>query len=79
VRDDRELEFRVCGARYVLPREDALLLPIDNVSAEALAAYLAERLVAAMGDELTSGVVTGVEVAVHESPGQGSSCHVSLA
>ena len=47
VKDDaEELEARVCGKRYVFPREDVLLLPIDNVSAEALAAYLAERLVA---------------------------------
>jgi 6-pyruvoyltetrahydropterin/6-carboxytetrahydropterin synthase len=56
VRDDGdELEVRVCGRRYVFPREDVLLLPIDNVSAEALAAYLAERLVAALGAQLPAG------------------------
>ncbi len=79
VRDDGdELEVRVCGRRYVFPREDVLLLPIDNVSAEALAAYLADRLVAALGPSLPPGVVDAVEISVHESPGQGSSCQVRL-
>src|SRR5256885_1048746 len=36
VRDDSELEFTLCGERYVMPRGDALLLPIDNISVEAL-------------------------------------------
>ncbi|MBK9035428.1 MAG: 6-carboxytetrahydropterin synthase [Myxococcales bacterium] len=76
--DDDELEVRVCGRRYVFPREDVLLLPIDNVSAEALAAYLADRLVAALGPSLPPGVVHAVEVSVHESPGQGSSCQIRL-
>src|SRR5262249_16652801 len=44
VRDADELEFRLCGARYVMPRGDALLLPIDNVSVEGLAAHAAELL-----------------------------------
>src|SRR5690349_18278925 len=39
--DDRELEFTLCGARYVLPRGDVLLLPIDNISVESLAAHIA--------------------------------------
>lgn len=76
--DGVELEFRLCGQRYVVPREDALLLPIDNVSAEALAAHLAERLVATLRPHLPAGVVHAVEVAVHESPGQGSSCELHL-
>src|SRR5258705_6636537 len=29
VRDTDELEFKLCGERYVVPRGDALLLPID--------------------------------------------------
>lgn len=73
-----ELEFRLCGARYVLPRGDALLLPIDNVSVEALAAHAAALLrdqVAA----LARPHVTALEVAIEESPGQGASCTLPLA
>ena len=42
--DELELEFRLCGERYVMPRGDVLLLPIDNISVEALAAHVAELL-----------------------------------
>jgi 6-pyruvoyltetrahydropterin/6-carboxytetrahydropterin synthase len=75
--DGDELEFRLCGARYVMPRGDALLLPIDNVSVEALAAYAAallrDRLVA-----LGLPHAVALEVMIEESPGQGASCALDL-
>jgi 6-pyruvoyltetrahydropterin/6-carboxytetrahydropterin synthase len=75
--DTDELEFRLCGERYVMPRGDALLLPIDNISVEALAAYVA----ALLRDEIAAldlrHVVT-LEVTIEESPGQGASCTLSL-
>src|SRR5262249_24883414 len=76
MRDDRELEFRLCGERYVLPRRDAPLLPIDNISVEALAAYVAELL--AKLPALSVDHVRMLEVTVEESPGQGASCEMSL-
>lgn len=80
VRDDgAELEIRLCGQRYVMPREDALLLPIDNIAVEPLAAHFADLLLARLRGALPPGIVTAIEVSVHESPGQGASCHVSLA
>lgn len=72
-----ELEFRLCGQRYVLPRGDVLLLPIDNVSAEALAVHVAELLrveLLALGSPHASAL----EVTIEESPGQGASCTVAL-
>ena len=79
VRDEGEggeLELTVCGKRYVMPREDALLLPIDNVSVEALAAHIAgilsERIAA-----LSSNVLA-IEVTIEEVPGQGASCALAL-
>lgn len=80
VRDDAaELEMRLCGKRYVFPREDALLLPIDNISVEGLAAYLVDRLVTALAPDLPRGVVHAIEVSVHESPGQGAASQIVLA
>jgi 6-pyruvoyltetrahydropterin/6-carboxytetrahydropterin synthase len=83
VRDDgegggagAELELTLCGQRYVMPRQDALLLPIDNISVEALAAHVAELLrerVAAL-----SSHVLALEVTVEEMPGQGASCAIEL-
>jgi 6-pyruvoyltetrahydropterin/6-carboxytetrahydropterin synthase len=74
VRDDDELEFRLCGERYVMPRQDALLLPIDNISVEALAAHVADVLhprVAIKG-------VRALTITVEESPGQGARCEIVL-
>ena len=37
--------FRLCGKRYVVPREDVILLPIDNIAVEPLAAHICELLI----------------------------------
>src|SRR4051812_16319754 len=77
IRDDSELEFTLCGERYVLPRRDALLLPIDNISVEALAAHVAvllrERIATLAGSHAHA-----LEVTIEESPGQGASCSLPL-
>ncbi|MGE5185164.1 MAG: 6-pyruvoyl trahydropterin synthase family protein, partial [Acidobacteriota bacterium] len=74
VRDDDELELKLCGERYVMPRQDALLLPIDNISVEALAAHVAELLRARIA---LPGVIS-LAVTVEESPGQGARCELAL-
>lgn len=78
LRDDAtEFELTLCGDRYVFPRGDVLLLPIDNISVEALAAHCAEllrgKLAALLGPHATR-----LEATVEESPGQGASCALSL-
>lgn len=78
VRDDDELELLVCGKRYLLPREDAVLLPIDNVSVEGLADHLADRLLTSLGPQFPAGVVTALACWVSESPGQGATCRLEL-
>jgi 6-pyruvoyltetrahydropterin/6-carboxytetrahydropterin synthase len=77
VRDDGELEFKLCGERYVLPRGDALLLPIDNISVEALATHVATILKSKIA-ALAAPHVRSLEVTVEESPGQGASCELAL-
>lgn len=74
-----ELEFRLCGQRYVFPVDDILLLPIDNIAVEPLAAHLADLLVARLAGLGGTEVISSIEVAVLESPGQGASCQVFLA
>ncbi len=75
---DGEYEFRLCGKRYVLPREDVLLLPIDNISVESLAGHLSEELLVRLGSLVTDAVV-GLEFEVSEVPGQGASTIIDLA
>lgn len=72
-----ETEFKLCGQRYVLPTEDVIVLPIDNIAVEPLAAHTAALLL----DRLRSAfgtVVTAFEVTIDESPGQGASCRLDL-
>jgi 6-pyruvoyltetrahydropterin/6-carboxytetrahydropterin synthase len=77
IRDDSELEFTLCGDRYVLPRRDALLLPIDNISVEALAAHVAYLLRDRLAT-LDVAQARALEVTIEESPGQGASCTLPL-
>ena len=77
IRDDSELEFTLCGERYVMPRRDALLLPIDNISVEALAAHVAALLRDKIAT-LAGPAALALEVTIEESPGQGASCTLAL-
>jgi 6-pyruvoyltetrahydropterin/6-carboxytetrahydropterin synthase len=70
--DGQEIEFLLCGQRYVLPRGDVLLLPITNVVVEELAALVADMLSARPAGSWRPGVVSAIEVTVCESPGQGA-------
>jgi 6-pyruvoyltetrahydropterin/6-carboxytetrahydropterin synthase len=76
IRDSDEIEFKLCGDRYVMPRRDALLLPIDNVSVEALSAHLANVLRDRIRRGLNASHVRSLVVTVGESPGQSASCEV---
>ena len=75
VRDEAEIEFKLCGDRYVMPRQDALLLPIDNISVEALAAHIAQLLAERLG---APPHASSLEITVEESPGQGASAQIDL-
>jgi 6-pyruvoyltetrahydropterin/6-carboxytetrahydropterin synthase len=78
VADHHELEFLLCGQRYVMPRGDALLLPIDNISVEALAAHVADLFrdrIAALVEPAGGRLL---EVTISEHPGQGASCSMEL-
>ncbi|HOM17402.1 MAG TPA: 6-carboxytetrahydropterin synthase [Thermoguttaceae bacterium] len=64
-----EIEVRVGRRRWVLPRSDCLLLPLEATSTELLAQYLGRRLLEAFhirGDWLPDRL----RVELEESPGQ---------
>jgi 6-pyruvoyltetrahydropterin/6-carboxytetrahydropterin synthase len=76
VRDDAaEIEFRLCGDRYVMPRGDVVLVPIENVSVEGLAEHVATLLAEPLAP---LRIVSGIEVRVEELPGIGASCYRGL-
>ncbi|MCP4444022.1 MAG: hypothetical protein GY811_01590 [Myxococcales bacterium] len=69
---EKEIEFALCGHRYVLPREDVLLMPIDNLAVEPLSNFACERLCTRMGAWLDHTTVKAIEVTIEENPGQGA-------
>ncbi len=78
VREEGDEVVASCkGRRYVLPRSDVVLLPLENTTAELLARHLAGRLkeeLAAMGER----AMTALEVEVEESAGQSAIYRESL-
>lgn len=68
-----EVVFTLDQRRWIFPRGDCLLLPVENTTAELLARYIAERLAAAIAQR---GAMTParLEVAVDENHGQWGVC-----
>lgn len=74
---EREVEVTFEDRRWVFPREDCVLLPIENTTAERLASWLAGRLhekIAATG----AMNLTALRVEVEENFGQWGICEMPL-
>ena len=69
---ETELEFLLCHKRYVLPREDVALLPLDNITAETLSKEFCLTLLKQLSGPLLTKALSGVRVRIDESPGQGA-------
>ncbi|MAV37796.1 MAG: 6-pyruvoyl tetrahydrobiopterin synthase [Planctomycetaceae bacterium] len=71
-RDD-EVEVRFENRRWVFPRDDCLLLPVANTTAELLARYIGQRLLDAL--EKRIGIRPAhLKVGVDENHGQWAVC-----
>jgi 6-pyruvoyltetrahydropterin/6-carboxytetrahydropterin synthase len=70
-----EAVFTPDGRRWVFPRGDCVLLPIRNTTAELLAQYLGQRLLAAIHTR-TGMRPARLHVAVDENHGQWGSCEL---
>ncbi len=69
-REDGLVEIRYRERTYVAPREDVLILPINNTSAENLSAYVGRELIARIEQRFAGVRVQRLRVAVEETPGQ---------
>ena len=68
-----EAMFTPDGRRWLFPRGDCVLLPISNTTAELLAQYIGQRLLAAIERRLGARP-TRLQVAVDENHGQWGIC-----
>jgi 6-pyruvoyltetrahydropterin/6-carboxytetrahydropterin synthase len=71
--DDREVTARFEEKRWVFPREDCVLLPVMNTTAELIAHWLGERMWEAVGAQL-GAQISEVRVDVEENFGQWGQC-----
>ncbi len=70
VERDGEVEVRHRRQRFVFPSSDALVLPLENISAEHLARYIADHLLRALSEHCSGARLEMIEVEVEETPGQ---------
>lgn len=67
--DDVSYHIRQGEKYYAIPREDVVQLPIPNTTAELLATWISDQLVAWL-NETGAGMLTALEVEVEEVFGQ---------
>jgi len=65
--------------RYVLPTDDVTLIPVEEVTIEALASWLGERIVAELRMHRDIENLTGVEITLYEGQQRGCNIIVALA
>lgn len=70
-RDAVETEFTLCGKRYVLPSDEVIFLPLENIVVETLSREFCRRIVERMGESLDRKLVASLDVSVTETVGQG--------
>ncbi len=76
--DDREVIATFADRRWVFPREDCVLLPVENTTAEEIALWIAQRL----RDVIVAVAKTPIEliqVEVEENFGQWAICELPIA
>jgi 6-pyruvoyltetrahydropterin/6-carboxytetrahydropterin synthase len=76
---ERETEVEVTfeTRRWVFPREDCLLLPIENTTAELLARWIGERLRESINQQ-GEHALTSLRIEVEENFGQWAICEMPL-
>src|SRR5437588_690226 len=74
---DQEVQaiFTPDGRRWIFPRGDCVLLPVSNTTAELLANYIGQRLLAAIQGRMGLKP-TRLQVAVDENQGQWGICEL---
>lgn len=69
----KSVHVRYREREWLFPREDCVLLPIENTTAELLARYILQRLVVAMKEQYRYAPEV-VRVEVEENVGQSATC-----
>ncbi|MBI3861272.1 MAG: 6-pyruvoyl tetrahydropterin synthase family protein [Planctomycetia bacterium] len=74
---EREVEITFDDRRWVFPRDDCALLPVENTTAERLAWWIGRRLREALPADALR-LVTSLDVEVEENFGQWGICRLAI-
>jgi 6-pyruvoyltetrahydropterin/6-carboxytetrahydropterin synthase len=72
-----KVDVRYRDRQWLFPREDCILLPIENTTAELIARYIANRLVDSLRTH-ENFVPEVLRVEVEEAPGQSATIEVKM-
>ncbi|MCP4907544.1 MAG: 6-carboxytetrahydropterin synthase [bacterium] len=75
--DDGHTEICYRECRYLVPSDEIIVLPINNTSAENLAAWIGRELVKRIGERFGKSQIQRLELAVSEASGQWGVYHYS--
>ena len=75
---ENEVEATFEERRWLFPREDCVLLPVENTTAELIARWIGQRLIDQLGLEGREGLRL-VRIEVEENFGQSAVCRIPLA
>lgn len=71
---DTEIEARYADRRWVFPRDECVLLPIEQTTAELIARWIGKRLQENLGDAAAS--LDLIQIEVEENFGQWAICEL---
>ena len=75
--DEREVTATFENRRWLFPREDCVLLPVENTTAEEIAAWIGSRLRDVVKQQRGATIET-IQIEVEENFGQWAICEISV-
>ena len=76
--DQHEIEATFEERRWVFPREDCILLPVANTTAELIAHWIGQQLLTVIGSDAASQIES-VQIEVEENFGQWALCELPVS
>ena len=79
VADDREVTATFESRRWLFPREDCVLLPVRNTTAELIARWMAFQLREVLRQHSGGPLLQSLQVEIEENFGQWAVCEIDLS
>ena len=76
--EDREVTTVFESRRWIFPREDCVLLPVANTTAELIAHWMANRLKVTLGSHPGASKLQTLTVEIEENFGQWATCQIAM-